>query len=120
MADSDKRVALGRALVRDPEVFLLDEPLGNLDATLRDQVRYELKKIQRTFGITTIYVTHDQSEAMTLADRIVLIKRWKSDSRRYPPRFIFKTGQSLCSKFYWHTSNKYPPGFNKKREAMIM
>lgn len=69
-----QRVALGRALVRDPQVFLLDEPLGNLDAKLRDQVRYELKKIQAELGITTIYVTHDQTEAMTMADQIVLLK----------------------------------------------
>lgn len=69
-----QRVALGRALVRDPQVFLLDEPLGNLDAKLRDQVRYELKKIQTQLGITTIYVTHDQTEAMTMADHIVLMK----------------------------------------------
>ncbi len=69
-----QRVALGRALVRDPQVFLLDEPLGNLDAKLRDQVRYELKKIQEQLGITTVYVTHDQTEAMTMADHIVLLK----------------------------------------------
>ena len=69
-----QRVALGRALVRDPQVFLLDEPLGNLDAKLRDQVRYELKKIQLQLGITTIYVTHDQTEAMTMADHIILMK----------------------------------------------
>ncbi len=69
-----QRVALGRALVRDPSVFLLDEPLGNLDAKLRDQVRYELKKIQTQMGVTTVYVTHDQTEAMTMADHIVLMK----------------------------------------------
>lgn len=69
-----QRVALGRALVRDPQVFLLDEPLGNLDAKLRDQVRYELKKIQTKLGVTTVYVTHDQIEAMTMADHIVLMK----------------------------------------------
>jgi len=69
-----QRVALGRALVRDPQVFLLDEPLGNLDAKLRDQVRYELRKLQLSLGVTTVYVTHDQTEAMTLADRIVLMK----------------------------------------------
>lgn len=72
-----QRVALGRALVRDPQVFLLDEPLGNLDAKLRDQVRYELKKIQAQLGVTTIYVTHDQTEAMTMADLIVLMKDGK-------------------------------------------
>ncbi len=68
-----QRVALGRALVRSPQVFLLDEPLGNLDAKLRDQVRYELKKIQKELNVTTIYVTHDQTEAMTMADHIVLL-----------------------------------------------
>ena len=68
-----QRVALGRALVRSPQVFLLDEPLGNLDAKLRDQVRYELKKIQKELNITTVYVTHDQTEAMTMADHIVLL-----------------------------------------------
>ena len=69
-----QRVALGRALVRDPNVFLLDEPLGNLDAKLREQVRYELKKIQSDLGVTTVYVTHDQTEAMTMADHIILMK----------------------------------------------
>ncbi|MDR1598547.1 MAG: ABC transporter ATP-binding protein [Oscillospiraceae bacterium] len=69
-----QRVALGRALVRNPSVFLLDEPLGNLDAKLREQVRYELKKIQTQMGVTTVYVTHDQTEAMTMADHIVLMK----------------------------------------------
>ena len=70
-----QRVALGRALVRAPQVFLLDEPLGNLDAKLRDQVRYELKKIQLQLGITTIYVTHDQEEALTLSDRIAVFNK---------------------------------------------
>jgi multiple sugar transport system ATP-binding protein len=69
-----QRVALGRAMVRDSQVFLLDEPLGNLDAKLREQVRYELKKLQVRLGVTTVYVTHDQTEAMTLADQIVLMK----------------------------------------------
>ena len=68
-----QRVALGRAMVRDPNVFMLDEPLGNLDAKLREQVRYELKKIQSQLGVTTIYVTHDQTEAMTMADHIILM-----------------------------------------------
>ncbi len=69
-----QRVALGRAMVRDANVFLLDEPLGNLDAKLRDKVRYELKQIQKRLHMTTVYVTHDQTEAMTMADRIVLMR----------------------------------------------
>lgn len=68
-----QRVALGRAIVRDPAVFLLDEPLSNLDAKLRTRMRTELQRIQEDLGVTTIYVTHDQTEAMTMADRIAVI-----------------------------------------------
>ncbi|MDJ0734604.1 MAG: ABC transporter ATP-binding protein [Nostocaceae cyanobacterium] len=69
-----QRVALGRAIARQPQVFLLDEPLSNLDAQLRDDTRAELKELHQKLGITTIYVTHDQVEAMTLADKIVVLK----------------------------------------------
>ena len=69
-----QRVALGRAIVREPKVFLLDEPLSNLDAKLRAQMRTELSKIHQKLGTTFIYVTHDQTEAMTMADRIVVMK----------------------------------------------
>jgi len=69
-----QRVALGRAIVRKPKVFLMDEPLSNLDAKLRVQTRSEIIKIHRRVGATTIYVTHDQTEAMTMADRIVIMK----------------------------------------------
>lgn len=72
-----QRVALGRAIARQPQVFLLDEPLSNLDAQLRDDTRAELKQLHLQLGITTIYVTHDQVEAMTLADRIVVLNRGK-------------------------------------------
>lgn len=68
-----QRVALGRALIRDPAVFLMDEPLSNLDANLRDRVRMELTRIHDQFPVTTIYVTHDQGEALTLADRVVVM-----------------------------------------------
>src|SRR5690554_1630692 len=69
-----QRVALGRAIVRDPQVFLLDEPLSNLDAKLRGDLRKELKTIHNALKTTMIYVTHDQIEALTLADRIVIMK----------------------------------------------
>jgi len=72
-----QRVAMGRALVREPEAFLMDEPLSNLDAKLRVQMRAELKRIHQRLGITTIYVTHDQVEAMTLGDRIVVMSNGK-------------------------------------------
>ena len=68
-----QRVALGRAIVRDPKVFLLDEPLSNLDARLRLETRAELKRLHRKLGTTTIYVTHDQEEAMTLGDRVAVM-----------------------------------------------
>jgi multiple sugar transport system ATP-binding protein len=67
-----QRVALARAIVREPRLFLLDEPLSNLDARLRLETRVELKKLQRALDVTTVYVTHDQEEAMTLADRIAV------------------------------------------------
>ncbi len=69
-----QRVALGRAIVRNPKVFLFDEPLSNLDAKLRVQMRMEISKLQRKLGVTTIYVTHDQIEAMSMADRIAVMK----------------------------------------------
>ncbi|HUR31216.1 MAG TPA: sn-glycerol-3-phosphate ABC transporter ATP-binding protein UgpC [Saprospiraceae bacterium] len=69
-----QRVALGRAIVRNPKVFLFDEPLSNLDAKLRVQMRIEITRLQHTLGVTTIYVTHDQTEAMTMADRIAVMK----------------------------------------------
>ncbi|ALV63592.1 MalK (Trehalose/maltose import ATP-binding protein) [Thermococcus sp. 2319x1] len=70
-----QRVALGRAIVRRPQVFLMDEPLSNLDAKLRVKMRAELKKLQRQLGVTTIYVTHDQVEAMTMGDRIAVMNQ---------------------------------------------
>ena len=68
-----QRVALGRALVREPQVFLMDEPLSNLDAKLRVQTRTEIKHLQQQVGTTTVYVTHDQVEAMTMGDRVAVM-----------------------------------------------
>ena len=69
-----QRVAIGRAIVRNPKLFLFDEPLSNLDAQLRDEMRGEIKRLHQEIATTMIYVTHDQIEAMTLADRIVLMR----------------------------------------------
>ncbi len=69
-----QRVAMGRAIVRDPEVFLMDEPLSNLDAKLRVQTRTQIAELQRRLGVTTVYVTHDQVEAMTMGDRVAVLK----------------------------------------------
>ncbi|RWN36712.1 MAG: sugar ABC transporter ATP-binding protein, partial [Mesorhizobium sp.] len=71
------RVAMGRAIVRDPEVFLFDEPLSNLDAQLRVAMRVEIKELHQRLGTTIVYVTHDQIEAMTMADKIVVMRDGK-------------------------------------------
>ncbi|MFE7897866.1 ABC transporter ATP-binding protein [Streptomyces sp. NPDC057424] len=70
-----QRVAMGRAIVRDPKAFLMDEPLSNLDAKLRVQMRTQISRLQRRLGTTTVYVTHDQTEAMTLGDRVVVMRQ---------------------------------------------
>ncbi len=72
-----QRVALGRAIIRKPDLYLLDEPLSNLDADLRNRMRLELVEIQRQLGTTTVYVTHDQTEALTMADRLIVIDKGK-------------------------------------------
>jgi multiple sugar transport system ATP-binding protein len=79
-----QRVAIGRAIVRNPQIFLFDEPLSNLDAQLRDEMRSEIKRLHQELGTTMIYVTHDQIEAMTLADRIVLLRDGKIEQAGQP------------------------------------
>ena len=79
-----QRVAIGRAIVRDPKVFLFDEPLSNLDAALRTKMRVELKTLHRRLGATMIYVTHDQVEAMTLADKIVVLNKGRVEQVGHP------------------------------------
>ena len=81
-----QRVAIGRALVREPAVYLMDEPLSSLDAKLRADLRLELKRIQRELGATILYVTHDQIEAMTMADRIGVMNEGASGPARHAAR----------------------------------
>src|SRR5471032_1338924 len=94
-----QRVALGRAIVRDPKVFLFDEPLSNLDAKVRVQMRVELKKLEERLGTTAIYVTHDQVEAMTLGDRVVVMK----------DGWVQQVGEPL--ELYNQPANKFVAGF---------
>jgi sn-glycerol 3-phosphate transport system ATP-binding protein len=89
-----QRVAMGRAIVRKPKVFLFDEPLSNLDAKLRIQMRVEIKKLQRSLGITSIYVTHDQLEAMTLADMLVVMNKGQVEQIG-PPLELYERPQTL-------------------------
>ena len=89
-----QRVAMGRAIVREPQAFLMDEPLSNLDAKLRVQMRAEIARIQRDLGVTTIYVTHDQSEAMTLGDRVAVMRRGEL-LQLAPPQTLYGTPVNL-------------------------
>ncbi|MCT4544930.1 MAG: ABC transporter ATP-binding protein [Vallitalea sp.] len=94
-----QRVALGRAIVRKPSVFLMDEPLSNLDAKLREQMRIELVRIHKQLGTTTIYVTHDQIEAMTMATKIVLMNDCKIQQVGKPYEFYNKPQNIFVAKF---------------------
>ncbi|HEY9851896.1 MAG TPA: ABC transporter ATP-binding protein [Leptolyngbyaceae cyanobacterium] len=94
-----QRVALGRAIAREPKVFLLDEPLSNLDAQLRDDTRAELKQLHQRVGITTIYVTHDRVEAMTLADKIVILNRGKIQQIGEPQAVYARPANRMVATF---------------------
>jgi len=94
-----QRVAMGRAIVREPQAFLMDEPLSNLDAKLRVQMRAEIARIQRSFGVTTIYVTHDQSEAMTLGDRVVVMRGGLIQQVDSPQRIYERPANLFVAEF---------------------
>lgn len=94
-----QRVAIGRAMVRDPAVFLFDEPLSNLDAQLRTQMRLEIKKLHQRVGSTIIFVTHDQVEAMTLADRIVIMKDGYIQQVGTPEEVYHKPANTFVAQF---------------------
>src|SRR5258708_8205595 len=94
-----QRVALARAVVREPVVFLLDEPLSNLDAKLRNSARDELKQFQRSLGTTTIYVTHDQAEAMGLGDRIAVLNQGRVHQIGTPHEIYASPADILPSTF---------------------
>jgi sn-glycerol 3-phosphate transport system ATP-binding protein len=94
-----QRVAMGRAIVREPQAFLFDEPLSNLDAKLRNHMRLEIKRLQRRLGTTAIYVTHDQVEAMTMADRIVVLNKGRVEQAGTP------------AEIYHHPASLFVAGF---------
>ena len=104
-----QRVAMGRAIVRDAKVFLMDEPLSNLDAKLRVSMRAEIAKIHRRIGATTIYVTHDQTEAMTLADRIVIMSATKNPAGTGTIGRVEQIGTP--QEVYKNPVNKFVAGF---------
>jgi sn-glycerol 3-phosphate transport system ATP-binding protein len=92
-------VAMGRAIVRKPQVFLFDEPLSNLDAKLRVQMRVEIKKLQRALGVTAIYVTHDQVEAMTLSDKLVVMNGGRIEQVGPPAEVYRKPASKFVATF---------------------
>ena len=94
-----QRVAMGRAIVRHPEVFLFDEPLSNLDAKLRTQMRAEIKRLHNRLGVTSVYVTHDQVEAMTLADRIVIMNEGRIEQIGAPMDLFMNPANTFVAGF---------------------
>ncbi|EPX83706.1 carbohydrate ABC transporter ATP-binding protein, CUT1 family [Rubellimicrobium thermophilum DSM 16684] len=94
-----QRVAIGRALVRQPQVFLFDEPLSNLDAKLRVEMRTEIKLLQRRLGTTTVYVTHDQVEAMTMADRVVVMRAGRIEQAADPITLYERPANRFVANF---------------------
>ncbi|MCG7519991.1 ABC transporter ATP-binding protein [Ruegeria sp. Ofav3-42] len=94
-----QRVAMGRAVVRDPALFLFDEPLSNLDAKLRNQMRIEIKALQRRLGTTAVYVTHDQVEAMTMADRIIVLNAGKIEQIGTPSEIYHNPASTFVASF---------------------
>ena len=88
---------MGRAIVREAEAFLFDEPLSNLDAKLRGQMRTEISRLQKRLGITTVYVTHDQTEAMTLGDRVAVLKRGMLQQLATPRELYEQPGATSSS-----------------------
>lgn len=99
-----QRVALARALVSEPDLLLLDEPLSNLDAKLREEMRLEIRQIQRTLGLTTIYVTHDQAEALSMSDKIALLRHGKI-VQLGTPRDLYERPKDIFASAFIGTSN---------------
>jgi sn-glycerol 3-phosphate transport system ATP-binding protein len=105
-----QRVAMGRAIVRDPKLFLFDEPLSNLDAKLRVQMRAEIRKLQRRLGITSLYVTHDQVEAMTLGDRLLILHQGRPAQLATPMEVFERPADTYVAGFVGSPTMNFLPG----------
>ena len=115
-----QRVAMGRAIVRNPRVFLMDEPLSNLDARLRVQMRAEVARVQRELGVTTIYVTHDQVEAMTMGDRVAVMRRGLLQQFDAPQRLYEGPCNLFVASFIGSPAmNVLEGSFERDRDALI-
>jgi sn-glycerol 3-phosphate transport system ATP-binding protein len=105
-----QRVAMGRAIVREPKAFLFDEPLSNLDAKLRVQMRGEIKQLQRRLGTTSMYVTHDQAEAMTMGDRLVVMRDGRTEQVGSPLHLYRRPATSFVAGFIGSPAMNFLPG----------
>ncbi len=105
-----QRVAMGRAIVRDPKLFLFDEPLSNLDAKLRVTMRAEIKRLQRRLGVTSLFVTHDQVEAMTLGDRLVVMHQGRAAQIASPMEIWARPADTYVAGFIGSPSMNFLPG----------
>ncbi len=114
-----QRVAMGRAIVRDPAIFLFDEPLSNLDAKLRNQMRLEIKRLQRRLNVAAIYVTHDQVEAMTLADRIVVLNAGEVEQIGTPNEVYTNPASTFVANFIGSPPMNLVPGVVANGEIKI-
>lgn len=115
-----QRVAVGRAIVRRPDVFLMDEPLSNLDAKLRVDMRAELKHLQKELGITTIYVTHDQAEAMTMADKLVVMRNGKIQQEGDPEDLYLNPVNTFVGGFIGSPGmNFIPCNYSPEQKALV-
>ena len=114
-----QRVALGRSIVREPKVYLMDEPLSNLDAKLRVQTRIEIKALQRKMGTTTIYVTHDQSEAMTLADRVAVMKGGMIQQVAPPTKVYSDPANKFVAGFMGSPAMNFVDGVITERDSKL-
>ena len=110
-----QRVAMGRAIVRDPSAFLMDEPLSNLDAKLRVQMRAEVSRLQQRLGTTTVYVTHDQTEAMTLGDRVAVMRAGVLQQVDKPERAVQQAGQPVRRRLHRLARDELLPGHGRGR-----
>src|SRR5690242_3116914 len=108
-----QRVALARALVLNPDILLLDEPLSNLDAKIRLQVRAEIRKLQQSLGITTVYVTHDQEEALSLSDRVAVMRDGRIQQVATPKALYERPANRFVADFVG--TNNFIPGVCKER-----
>lgn len=114
-----QRVAMGRAIVRSPSVYLFDEPLSNLDAKLRTEMRHEIKKLHQKFKTTSVYVTHDQTEAMTMADRVLVLNQGVVEQIGTPQDLYQNPATLFVAGFTGHYPVNYITGVYNKKTGMI-